>query len=224
MNDENNDLKVSGLTFIVGTRIAKDVSTVKRMSDKGERILSAAYHIFGRRGFHAVKMDDIAAEAGVAKGTLYLYYENKAELFHAVVEKILQDYLQRYEQIINDEIDIEQKLVALVRHHLLFIRERHDFAKINLLEGSFTEETKQKVMAYLEKISGLFARFLQQAYPDIFDDEAARMSFFCFSGMGDGIARDLFRNQRELTDDLVETRARFVAQLFMNGFQQAKSR
>lgn len=197
----------------------KDVSTVKQMSDKGERILLAAYHIFGKKGFHAVKMDDIAAEAGVAKGTLYLYYANKAELFHAVVEKILQDYLHCFERIINSEIAFEQKLVSLVRHHLLFIRERHDFAKIHLREGSFTEETKQKITQYAERISRLFIHFLRQSYPDVVDDETALLSYLCFSGMGDGIAGEMFWDQRAWTDEHVEKRAHFATQLFLNGLK-----
>ena len=52
-----------------------------------ERILRAAERIFGERGLHEVTTKDIAAEAGVAVGTLYTYFPDKRELFLEVLER-----------------------------------------------------------------------------------------------------------------------------------------
>jgi AcrR family transcriptional regulator len=49
-----------------------------------ERILGAAMEVFSQKGFHDSRMEDIAAKVGVSKRTLYLYYENKEELFRAL--------------------------------------------------------------------------------------------------------------------------------------------
>lgn len=52
-----------------------------------EAILDAATRVFGRLGFHAAKMADIAAEAGVAAGTLYNYFKSKDEVFRSMLER-----------------------------------------------------------------------------------------------------------------------------------------
>lgn len=62
-----------------------------------EAILDAATRVFGRLGFHAAKMADIAAEAGVAAGTVYNYFKNKDEVFRSMLERG-QDIV--YERII----------------------------------------------------------------------------------------------------------------------------
>lgn len=52
-----------------------------------EAILEAAEQVFGRLGFHDAKMADIAAEAGVAAGTLYNYFKNKDEVFASMLQR-----------------------------------------------------------------------------------------------------------------------------------------
>jgi TetR/AcrR family transcriptional repressor of mexJK operon len=54
------------------------------MSDKREHIMKTAYQLFMDKGFRAVRMSDIAAQAGIAVGTLYQYYSNKQALFDAL--------------------------------------------------------------------------------------------------------------------------------------------
>lgn len=196
---------------------------MKRTSEKGEQILTAAYNIFGEKGFYAAKMEDIAHEAGVAKGTLYLYYANKEELFLAVIEKILQDYLHTYEQILNGNTSFPDKLTSLVRHHLFFMRDRHDFAKTNIQGGYFTEQLCQMLSDCAQKASTQFATVLRQAYPSEFSEQEAYLSYLCLNGMGDGMIGDLLWDSRVLTDEVIEERARFAANLFVNGLSRIQS-
>jgi AcrR family transcriptional regulator len=58
-----------------------------------ERMLDAAARLFGAQRFHEVRMDDIAAQAEVGKGTLYRYFNDKEELFLALVERSSQQLL-----------------------------------------------------------------------------------------------------------------------------------
>ena len=51
-----------------------------------DAILDAALTVFAERGFEAARLDDVAAQAGVAKGTLYLYFKDKEALFRELVE------------------------------------------------------------------------------------------------------------------------------------------
>ena len=57
----------------------------RRAEDRPREICAAALEVFADKGFAAAKLDEIARRAGVSKGTLYLYFEDKEDLFRAVV-------------------------------------------------------------------------------------------------------------------------------------------
>ena len=59
----------------------------RRKDARPSELIAAALDLFVERGFAATKMDDIAAKAGVSKGTLYLYFDSKEALFKAVIEQ-----------------------------------------------------------------------------------------------------------------------------------------
>jgi AcrR family transcriptional regulator len=74
----------------------------RRKDARPQELLAAALDLFVERGYAAARLDDVAARAGVSKGTLYLYFENKEELFKAVVRENLvsalaeaEDYIER---------------------------------------------------------------------------------------------------------------------------------
>lgn len=58
-------------------------------------ILDAALSVFAERGFEAARLDDVAARAGVAKGTLYLYFDDKEKLFEEVVRGAVNPIVER---------------------------------------------------------------------------------------------------------------------------------
>ncbi|HEY1257959.1 MAG TPA: TetR/AcrR family transcriptional regulator [Stellaceae bacterium] len=72
----------------------------RRKGARPAEILAAALASFAERGFAATRLDDVAARAGVTKGTLYLYFRNKEELFEAVVRQELVPNLARAEAIV----------------------------------------------------------------------------------------------------------------------------
>jgi AcrR family transcriptional regulator len=59
-----------------------------------DRMLDAAARLFGSRRFHEVRMDDIAAEAEVSKGTLYRYFDDKEELYLALLEQATREMME----------------------------------------------------------------------------------------------------------------------------------
>lgn len=61
----------------------------RRKEARPEEITSAALELFVERGYAATRLEDVAARAGISKGTLYLYFANKEELFKAVVREAL---------------------------------------------------------------------------------------------------------------------------------------
>ena len=67
----------------------------RRKDARPQEILTAALTVFGERGYAATRLDDVARVAGVTKGTLYLYFPNKEELFKAVIRDTLVPALDR---------------------------------------------------------------------------------------------------------------------------------
>jgi AcrR family transcriptional regulator len=57
--------------------------------ERRQQILAVARDVFARRGYHAAKIDDIVAAAGVARGTFYLYFEDKRAIFEEIVDRTI---------------------------------------------------------------------------------------------------------------------------------------
>lgn len=93
----------------------------RRKEERPAEIVDAAADIFIERGYAATRTDDIARRAGVAKGTLYLYFTTKEDLFKAVVEQVLTPNLLAIEEANRVETrPFRQAMPAL----LLLIAER----------------------------------------------------------------------------------------------------
>jgi AcrR family transcriptional regulator len=71
----------------------------RRKDARPAEIVDAALEVFAERGFSAARLDDVAARAGISKGTLYLYFKSKEELFEAVVRATLVPNLERLEAL-----------------------------------------------------------------------------------------------------------------------------
>lgn len=72
----------------------------RRKDARPQELLAAALDLFVERGYAATRLDEVAARAGVSKGTLYLYFENKEELFKAVVRENMVTQLVDAEELI----------------------------------------------------------------------------------------------------------------------------
>lgn len=74
----------------------------RRKDARPQELLAAALTVFVKRGYAATRLDDVATLAGVSKGTLYLYFPSKEDLFRAVVRDNLLPVLDEAEQIIDN--------------------------------------------------------------------------------------------------------------------------
>jgi len=62
----------------------------KRKAQRYAQILGAAFEVFAAHGYEAARIDEVAQQAGIAKGTIYLYFRDKQQLFRAVVRSLVQ--------------------------------------------------------------------------------------------------------------------------------------
>jgi len=92
---------------------AKSVSRVRRRRKEARpsEIIEAAIVIFSERGFGATKLEDVARRAGVSKGTLFVYFQSKEELFRSVAQTALSTHLEKLRHV---STDLDQSLEKLV--------------------------------------------------------------------------------------------------------------
>ncbi|MBA7656951.1 Fatty acid metabolism regulator protein [subsurface metagenome] len=106
------------------------------------RVLEVAEKLFARRGFYPTTMDDIAKEAKLAKGTIYLYFDNKEDLFFSAIENKLDVLLTRIQQAVKKPLSPSQRIKLTIGTHLKFLEENRDYFKIM---QNFPEGLKEKL-------------------------------------------------------------------------------
>ena len=89
-----------------------------RGTSKRERILRAAVDVFAEHGFFNAKVAQIAKSAGVADGTIYLYFDGKEDLLITIFREHTRNYLHSLEQRLANINQAEERLRIAVHHHL----------------------------------------------------------------------------------------------------------
>jgi len=112
------------MTTIVRTK--KDVVTEFRTAG----ILEAARKIFANEGFNRATVDDIASAAGVAKGTVYLYYQSKRDIYFAALRFGLEQMYSKLDEELKKVSAPQEKLRTLIGVKLDYFDDNRDFFKI----------------------------------------------------------------------------------------------
>lgn len=85
---------------------------------KGERrkqeLLKIAYRMFIEKGYENTSIDGIIAEAGIAKGTYYYYFESKEATLEAVIEMMIEEEVGRAKAVLETSLPVPQKLVSVI--------------------------------------------------------------------------------------------------------------
>lgn len=102
--------------------------------DKHQFILDAAVKVFAQKGFFQAKVNEIAREAGVADGTIYLYFKGKDDLLISIFEEKMREVLARFRIAIAQEKDARSRLECLIRMHLAEFQAYPDLAAVFQVE------------------------------------------------------------------------------------------
>ncbi len=152
--------------------------SVRRGTNKRQKIMDVARKLFYEKGYYRTTVDDIAREAGVAKGTVYLYFNSKVELLLAIIEAEhvrLLDFLQELSAL---ELDPKEKLSRFIdRMWDILYSARHMLAMAELAQRRIIFEEGFKDM-YMTRIMPL-RKAIMVNLKSIVDE---------------GIERGLFRN------------------------------
>jgi TetR/AcrR family fatty acid metabolism transcriptional regulator len=112
-------------------------------------------------------MDDIAREAKVAKGTLYLYFKSKQELFTVFIDSIFQEIFSTLNLIKDSKLNCLEKIKLFIKNNLVFFSKHKQFFSILLRETRVVDKAldtkyKQKIYIRYNKISSALSKIIQQ--------------------------------------------------------------
>ncbi len=131
-----------------------------RVGDKRPRILEAAVRVFAKSGFYATRVSDVARAAGVADGTIYLYFKSKDELLLSLFEDRVEKLLAYMRSELPKQGGAPAKLRRIIELQLGLLEGERDLAEVmTVILRQSTKLLKQyaapKFMAYLEAIAAV---------------------------------------------------------------------
>jgi AcrR family transcriptional regulator len=113
-----------------------------------QSIQEAAIRVISRKGMASATMQEIAEEAGVAKGTIYLYFRDREELVEKTFETAIGELHKRIDAALDGEGSFAERLRAVVTAKLKFFNENREFFRLyhtlRMPEGTATQQRRQK--------------------------------------------------------------------------------
>lgn len=122
-------------------------------------ILDVAERVFATRGYAATTMKDVAGAAGVAAGTLYLYFPGKEALFLALIDRGTRTVLEAIVAARRGQPDVVAKLAASLRAAVMAFSAHRDLARVALLQAPGALPACEEKLA---RLHGYFAALVKQ--------------------------------------------------------------
>jgi AcrR family transcriptional regulator len=176
---------------------------------KREKILIAAGLVFSKKGFYRATMDEIAREAGVAKGTLYYNFPSKSKLFAATVTEGMEEIIGQVEKELESDLPFKEHLRHLIRSNFLLYLKYSDLSKIvfNELTSGIDDEVLEEIekvrVRYIDFISDLLRQGQERGYLREIDTRLAAVGLV---GFLDNLCNYYLKNDRMLDrEELIDT-------------------
>lgn len=189
-----------------------------RGEEKYRTILNAAKQVFAREGFYNSKVSEIAREAHVADGTIYLYFKNKDDILISLFEEELTRIIKLVKSELEGIEDPKEKIVKFCENHLVMVESDRPLAEVIQVElkqsNKFMREYKNKhFLAYLNIVAEIVIDGQQKGYfkKDIKPEIASRAIY----GSLDELSTYLITSKRKRFD--VHDVATEVSSYFLNG-------
>ena len=199
-------------------RSARSLSSIRPViADKREAILRAATRVFARSGYFNSKVADVAREAGVADGTVYLYFKSKEEILHSIFDRSMADAIADGRKQLASISDAREKLRRIAHLHLERLGSDRDLAVVFQVE--LRGSTK-----FMEEFSAAgFAEYLG-LIRDAFE-EGQRKGLFRRDLNSKVISKILFGALDEMATNWILSKRRYklapladqVMDIFLNG-------
>lgn len=188
-----------------------------------DTMLKAARHVVAQRGLAGASMQAIAEAAGVAKGTLYLYFEDRDDLIEQAIGRVLDELLVLLKSELPPGRPLREGLSGLVRTHIEFFDAHRDFlrvyAELRAPEGTACQRRwkRPQYARYLELLQAFLADAVQRGEMKSFDP--ARVAFFMAEGISSIVKRQLDEPGRKNAED-----GEWIVELLLDGLCTTRSR
>lgn len=116
--------------ILFGNRLFKLMKDIHKHS----KIISAATKVFAKKGFFTARISDIAKEAKVADGTIYLYFNNKYDILISVFEEEIGKIVEQIKKSLATETDPKKMLETYATRHLLTMKKNRNLAEVIQIE------------------------------------------------------------------------------------------
>jgi len=110
------------------------VIVLKKDKPKYRQIIDAAVIVIAENGYHHAQVSKIAKQAGVADGTIYLYFKNKEDILISVFKEKMSVFVENLQCIIRDGKSSSEKLNAMIEKHFQVLAGDHHLATVTQLE------------------------------------------------------------------------------------------
>jgi TetR/AcrR family transcriptional regulator len=107
---------------------------------KKQALVEAVLRVFSKQGVNGLTMENMACVAGVAKGTLYAYFENKQELLKTAIEAGISPLIEELSQMLDSDLPPIEKLQKLTLRHLAYCDEHRNFFRILVYDRRTVQE------------------------------------------------------------------------------------
>ena len=133
---------------------------MKKNRPKYKQIIDAAVKVIAENGYHGSQVSKIAKQAGVADGTIYLYFKNKDDILVSVFQEKMGQFIEKISERINTEKRADDKLFKLIELHFLQLEIDRDLAVVTQLELrqsniELRTQINQVLKSYLTVLDGV---------------------------------------------------------------------
>lgn len=133
-------------------------------NDKVERIIDAAFRVFLEKGYHATRIEDVAELAQVGKGTIYLYYQGKQELFLATLQQTIGRMVSGLREKASGAGDFRDRLIRVTTEVLELSMAHPDFGGERMeLPHSCKEECRALLIKSRNEVHQILADIFREA-------------------------------------------------------------
>ncbi|MBU8677508.1 fatty acid metabolism transcriptional regulator FadR [Bacillus subtilis] len=139
---------------------------MKQKRPKYMQIIDAAVEVIAENGYHQSQVSKIAKQAGVADGTIYLYFKNKEDILISLFKEKMGQFIERMEEDIKEKATAKEKLALVISKHFSLLAGDHNLAIVTQLELRQSNlELRQKIneilKGYLNILDGILTEGIQ---------------------------------------------------------------
>lgn len=140
---------------------------MKKTKPKYKQIIDAAVIVIAQNGYHSSRVSNIAKEAGVADGTIYLYFKNKEDILVSLFREKMGQFVERISSSIKSLKRADEKMHRLVTMHFRQLADDHDLAVVAQLELRQSNldlryQINEVLIPYMEIIDGIIQEGMEQ--------------------------------------------------------------